>query len=60
VRNSQLHLAPAVPEWIGRLTVRRIPLMGGHLSIEVEGDRCHVLEQPDGLTILPEARRPTT
>jgi glycogen debranching enzyme len=58
VRNSQLHLAPDVPEWIGRLTLRRVPLMGGHLSIEVEGDRCRVLEQPAGLTIVPEARRP--
>jgi hypothetical protein len=33
--------------------------MGGHLSIEVEGDRCKVLEIPDGLTIVPEPRRPT-
>jgi hypothetical protein len=59
VRHSTLHLAPAVPDWIGRLTLRRVPLMGGHLSIEVEGDRCNVLEQPDGLTIVGEARRPT-
>jgi glycogen debranching enzyme len=60
VRNSTLHLAPSVPDWIGRLTLRRVPLMGGHLTIEVEGDRCEVLEQPERLTILREARRPTT
>jgi glycogen debranching enzyme len=60
VRNAQLHLAPQVPEWIGRMTLRHVPLMGGHLSIEVEGDRCRVLEAPDGLTIVPEPRRPTT
>ncbi|HEX9467435.1 MAG TPA: glycogen debranching N-terminal domain-containing protein [Acidimicrobiia bacterium] len=59
VRNAQLHLAPEVPDWIGRLTVTGVPLMGGHLSIEVEGDRCKVLELPAGLTIVPEARRPT-
>jgi glycogen debranching enzyme len=60
VRHSTLRLAPAVPDWIGRLTLRRVPLMGGHLTIEVDGDRCEVLEQPDGLSVLREARRPTT
>jgi glycogen debranching enzyme len=59
VRNAQLHLAPEVPDWIGRLTLRGVPLMGGHLSIEVIGNRCEVLEIPDGLTIVPEPRRPT-
>ena len=59
VRNAQVHLAPALPEWIGRLTLRRVPLMGGHLSIEVEGDQCNVLELPDGLTVVSEPRRPT-
>jgi glycogen debranching enzyme len=59
VRNSQLHLAPEVPEWIGRLVLERVPLMGGHLSIEVERNQCKVLESPPGLTIVPEARRPT-
>jgi hypothetical protein len=33
--------------------------MGGHLSIDVEGDRYRVLDQPEGLSIVPEARRPT-
>jgi hypothetical protein len=59
VRNAQVHLAPVLPEWIGRLTLRRVPLMGGHLSIEVEGDQCNVLELPEGLTVVPEPRRPT-
>jgi hypothetical protein len=48
-----------VPDWIGRLVLERVPLMGGHLSIEVEGNRCKVLDSPAGLTIVPEARRPT-
>jgi hypothetical protein len=51
---------PRVPEWIGRLTLRDVPLMGGHLSIEVEGDRCDVLAVPPGLTIVDEPRRATT
>jgi glycogen debranching enzyme len=59
VRNSQLHLAPEVPEWIGRLRMERIPLMGGHLSFEVEDGRCDVLEAPEGLTIVPKPRDPT-
>jgi glycogen debranching enzyme len=59
VRNSRLHLAPEVPDWIGRLVLERVPLMGGHLSIEVEGNRCKVLDAPAGLTIVGEPRRPT-
>ena len=59
VCNGRLHLAPDVPDWIGRLTLRGVPLMGDHLSIDVEGDRCDVLEAPDGLTIVPEVRQPT-
>jgi glycogen debranching enzyme len=59
VRHERLYLAPAVPDWIGRLALRRIPLMGGHLSIEVEGDSCRVLEAPVGLTIVPEPRPAT-
>lgn len=59
IRNERLHLAPDVPDWIGRLTLERVPLMGGHVSLEVEGDRCTVLEAPRGLTIVPERRRAT-
>ena len=55
----QLHLAPAVPEWIGRLTLRDIPLMGGHLSIEVEGDRSTSEQVPEGLTVVEEPRQAT-
>ena len=52
-RNSKLHLAPAIPEWIGRLRLEQIPVMGGHLTIDVEGEIVHTLEVPDG----PRARR---
>ena len=37
IRNSKLHLAPAVPDWIGTLRLDNIPLMGGHLAVEVDG-----------------------
>ncbi len=35
IRNNKLHLAPAVPDWIGTLRLERIPIMGGHLGVEV-------------------------
>jgi glycogen debranching enzyme len=57
LRHAQLRLDPDVPEWLGRLVLHRVPLMGGHLSIEVEGDHCRVLEAPKGLSIVREPRR---
>jgi glycogen debranching enzyme len=58
VRHGRLHLVPALPEWIGRLTLRGVPIMGGRLSLEVEGDRYTELEVPEGLTIVGRPRRP--
>ena len=58
-RNSKLHLAPAVPDWIGRLRLERIPVMGGHLTIEVEGEVVHTLEVPAGLDLVAEPREAT-
>ena len=60
VRNGKLHLVPSVPEWIGKLTLRGIPIMGGRLSIEVEGDAYTELEVPDGLTVVGQPRLPGT
>jgi glycogen debranching enzyme len=59
LRLQRLHLAPDIPDWIGRLDLHGIRIMGGRLSVEIEGDRCRVLESPAGLTIVPE-RRPAT
>lgn len=52
VRNSRLHLAPAIPDWVGQVRIEGIPIMGGRLSIEAEQDSLRVLEVPDGLAIL--------
>ena len=60
IRSSKLHLAPTVPDWIGLLRLDRIPIMGGHLTIEVEGDRLEVVDLPEGLTIVRAPRVPTT
>jgi glycogen debranching enzyme len=59
IRNSKLHLAPAVPDWIGTLRLDNIPLMGGHLAVEVEGEVVRALKVPDGLTIVAEPRAAT-
>ena len=59
IRASKLHLAPAVPEWIGTLRLERIPIMGGHLGVEVTGDVVKVLEVPEDLTIVSDPRLPT-
>jgi len=60
LRNSRLHIAPEIPKWIARLTLRGIPILGGRLSIEVDVDTCTVLEVPPGLTIVSEPRRATS
>ena len=59
IRNAELHLAPAIPDWIGRLRLERIPVMGGHLTLEVEGEVVHALEVPDGLKLVAAPRDPT-
>ena len=59
IRNAELHVAPIVPESLGTLRLDRIPIMGGHLGIEVSGEVVHVLEVPDGLTIVGEPREAT-
>ena len=59
IRNAKLHLAPAVPDWIGTLRLDNIPLMGGQLAVEVDGEVVRALQVPDGLTIVSDPRSPT-
>jgi glycogen debranching enzyme len=59
IRRSLLHVAPAVPDWIGTLRLARIPIMGGHLGIEVTGEMVRVVEVPEGLRIVSDPRLPT-
>jgi glycogen debranching enzyme len=59
IRASLLHLAPAVPDWIGTLRLERIPIMGGFLGVEVSGERVKVLEVPEGLELVADPRVPT-
>jgi len=59
IRNSSLHLAPAVPDWIGVLRLERVPLMGGFLTVEMRGENLDVIDAPPGLTIENEPRPAT-
>jgi glycogen debranching enzyme len=59
IRANKLHLAPAVPDWIGTLRLERIPIMGGHLGVQITGESVEELEVPDGLTIVSAPRSPT-
>jgi glycogen debranching enzyme len=55
-RNHKLHLAPAVPPGFGRLRLERIPVLGGALTIEVEGEVVHALDVPSGIEIVGTPR----
>jgi glycogen debranching enzyme len=55
-RNALVHIAPAVPDWIGRFHLEGIQIMGGHFSVEVDGDRIMRVEGPPGLDIVQEPR----
>jgi len=59
IRNATLSIAPRVPEWIGALVLQQVPLMGGYLSIRVDGDDLEVRSVPDGLTVVEEPRQAT-
>jgi glycogen debranching enzyme len=59
IRSSMLHLAPAVPDWIGALRLDHVELMGGHLTIETERERVRVVEAPEGLLVVETPRAAT-
>lgn len=56
LRRGRLNLAPILPDWMGSLRLDRIPVLGGHLTIEVEGTDCTVLEAPAGVEIVHAPR----
>jgi glycogen debranching enzyme len=58
VPQGKVWLAPAVPPEIGRLRVERIPLAGGRVSVEVDGDDVHVEGLPSHLELITTARHP--
>ena len=59
IRNARLHLAPALPEWVGTVQVSGVQVVDGRISFEAAGTTCTVLEAPDGVEVVREPRRPT-
>ena len=55
---GKLWLAPVVPAAIGRLRVGHIPLGGGRVAVEVDGDDVSVEGLPPGVELVSEARQP--
>jgi glycogen debranching enzyme len=53
-----VHCAPALPAGIGRLRVDEIPLLGGRLSVVVDGATTAFEDVPAGIEIVREPRRP--
>ncbi len=56
--HGKLWLDPVVPAAIGRLRVGHIPLGGGRMSVEVDGDDVIVEGLPPGVELVREPRQP--
>jgi glycogen debranching enzyme len=56
VRNARLNLAPVLPDWIGRVRLDGVALMGGRLTIEATGDHLVQFEGPPDLELVPTPR----
>ncbi|MGH8901544.1 MAG: amylo-alpha-1,6-glucosidase [Egibacteraceae bacterium] len=59
VSGGKLSLAPALPEPIRRLQVGGIPLAGGRVTVDVDGDDVTVEGLPPGVELIPEPRAPS-
>lgn len=55
---GKLWLAPALPDRIGSLRIDDVPLLGGRITIEVEGDAVKVEGLPEGVEVVPQPRSP--
>src|SRR5690606_19741934 len=58
VPQGRLWLAPVLPPAVRSLRVERIPLLGGTVTVTVDGDRVAVDDLPGGLEVRAEPRRP--
>jgi glycogen debranching enzyme len=58
VPQGKLWLAPVLPAAIGSLRVERIPLLGGTVTVAVDGDRVEVDDLPADIEVVAEPRRP--
>lgn len=51
LRAGRLAVDPAVPEWLGRLRLDGIPVLGGGVSLDLEGSSCTVVSAPPGVEV---------
>jgi hypothetical protein len=58
VPQGKLWLSPVLPPAIGTLRVERIPLLGGTVTVSVDGDRVEFDDMPGGIEVVAEPRRP--
>jgi glycogen debranching enzyme len=57
---QKLWLAPALPEGTTTLRVERIPLLGGRVTVDVDGDDVSIEGLPSDIELLDEPRAPLT
>jgi glycogen debranching enzyme len=55
---GKLWMAPCLPESIRRVRLERIPLLGGRLTVDVDGDDVSTDGLPSGIELVAEPRRP--
>ena len=60
VPRRKVWLSPVLPSWIGRLRIDRIPLAGGRVTVEVEGDDVRVDGLAEDIELVSEPRKPLT
>jgi glycogen debranching enzyme len=53
-----VHVAPVLPAGVGRLDIDDIPMLGGRISIAVDGGDVEVNDIPPGIEVVREARPP--
>jgi glycogen debranching enzyme len=58
IPQGKLWLDPVLPAAIRRLRVERIPLLGGRITVTVEGDSVEVEDLPPGIELISAPRRP--
>ena len=58
IPQGKLWLSPVLPDAIRSLRVDRIPLMGGTVTVSVDGGEVEVDDLPGGIEVLAEPRRP--
>jgi glycogen debranching enzyme len=58
IPQGKLWLSPVLPEGIDRLRLERIPLLGGRITVEVDGQEAKVEGLPHEVELVAEPRHP--